>query len=254
VQRTLLQKDCAETPSFPDLRAKGAGGVTKARPTLQRASSGAIPTPALQSLVIKPIPIRSAKSLLERNHYLRSLPGNTQLAFGVFVGSRLSGVLTLGAGSANGYRMMSGAGPRDCVTLTRLWLSDDLPNNSESRFIGVVLRALSKYTNLKFILSYADPVQGHLGNVYQASNWIYIGLSSSTPLYDMGDGKLHHSRSLAHAYGTHSIRFFAEHGVVVQLVGQEPKHRYIYLLDPSWRDRLVTPVLPYPKRQGEFRQ
>lgn len=230
-----------------------SAGSVEARPAFQQVGSGANPTPALQSLEIKPIPIRSAKSLLERNHYLRSFPGNTQLAFGVFVGSRLSGILTLGAGSANGYRVMSGAGHQDCITLTRLWLSDDLPKNSASRVVGVVIRALQKHTDIKFIISYADPTQGHLGTIYQATGWLYTGLSSATPRYDLGDGKPRHSRSLAHAYGTHSIRFFAEHGVDVKLVRQEPKHRYIYVLDPSWRDRLVTPVLPYPKRLEEHR-
>jgi hypothetical protein len=28
------------------------------------------------------------------------------------------------------------------------------------------------------------------------------------------------------------------------------KHRYIYFLDDSWRTRLLVPVLPYPKKDG----
>ena len=238
-------------PSVPDSRAKSAGGVGEARPAPQRAGSGVSPTPALQSLMVRPVPIRTAKSLVQRHHYLHSLPGGTQLAFGVFLGTSLLGALTLGVGPANAHRLVDGAGPRDCATLTRLWLSDDLPKNSESRVIGIVLRSLRKYTELKFLLSYADPAQGHLGTIYQATGWLYTGLSSAMPLYDVGDGKLRHSRSLAHAFGTHSLRHFAGHGVDVKLVAQVAKHRYVYILDRSWRNRLKPPVLQYPKSKEE---
>ena len=239
------------SPSVPDSQAKSAGGVAEARPASQRAGSGVSPTPALQSLMVRPIAIRTAKSLIQRHHYLHSLPGGTQLAFGVFFGTSLLGALTLGVGPANAHRLIDGSGPRDCATLTRLWLSDDLPKNSESRVIGTVLRSLKKHTDLKFLLSYADPAQGHLGTIYQATGWLYTGTSSAVPLYDVGDGVIRHSRSLAHAYGTHSLRHFAEHGVIVRLVAQVAKHRYVYILDPSWRDRLKPSVLPYPRRNEE---
>ena len=93
----------------------------------------------------------------------------------------------------------------------------------------------------------AGPAQGHVGYLYQATNWLYTGLSQATPLYDIGDGQLYHSRTLSQIYGTHSLKYLREHGVQARLVPQEPKHRYVYLLDISWRERLKVPVLPYPK-------
>lgn len=162
---------------------------------------------------------------------------------------RLLGALTLGVGPLNAYALVEGAAPDDCLTLTRLWLSDELPRNSESRFLGIVLRSLKRHTPLKFIISYADPAQGHHGTIYQATNWLYTGLSSAMPLYQLPDGSVHHSRSLSHAYGTHSVLHFANHGVEVKLVSQAAKHRYIYFLDLTWRERLHVPVLPYPNRE-----
>ncbi len=38
------------------------------------------------------------------------------------------------------------------------------------------------------------------------------------PLYDLGDGRLRHSRSLSHLFGTHSVRYFAERGVPIKVV------------------------------------
>jgi hypothetical protein len=226
-----------------------AGGVAAARPEDHRAGGGATPTPALQQLQVKPVPVILAKKLVERHHYLHSLPGGTRLAFGVFMGHRLLGAMTLGVGPLNAYSLVDGASPDDCLTLTRLWLSDELPKNSESRFIGVVLRSLRKNTALKFLVSYADPAQGHLGTIYQATGWVYTGLSEAMPLYDVGDGQARHSRSLSHAYGTHSLEHFSGHGVQVKLVPQEAKHRYLYFLDPVWRARLRAPELPYPKKE-----
>ena len=71
------------------------------------------------------------------------------------------------------------------------------------------------------------------------------------PLYDLGDGVARHSRSLSHAFGTHSLKHFAKHDIEVKLVPQSPKHRYVYFLDKSIRERLKLPVLPYPKK-GQF--
>ena len=67
------------------------------------------------------------------------------------------------------------------------------------------------------------------------------------PMYDLGDGRLRHSRSLSHAYGTHSVRHFRDHGTEIRVISQSPKHRYVYFLDAAWRARLKTPVLPYTK-------
>jgi hypothetical protein len=148
------------------------------------------------------------------------------------------------------YHLVEGATPDDCLCLTRLWLSDELPRNSESRVLGIITRSIKKNTNLKFLMAYSDPSAGHVGTIYQACGWLYTGLSSAMPLYDLGDGKLYHSRSLAHCYGSHSMKFFNQRGVTLKTIPQAPKHRYIRFLDPAWQSRLEVSIQPYPKRQG----
>ena len=172
------------------------------------------------------------------------------MTFGVFLGQRLLGAIALGVGPFNAHRLVDGAAPADCLTLSRLWLSEELPKNSESRVLGVVLRSLRKHTDLKFLLSYADPAQGHLGTIYQATGWIYTGRSQAMPLYDLGDGRVRHSRSLAHGFGTHSVRHFKDMGVPIEVIPQSPKHRYLYFLDATLRTKPKAPALPYPKREA----
>lgn len=206
-------------------------------------------TPTPQQLQVRPIPMTTAKRLIVPNHYLHAWPGATKLAFGVFTGSRLQGAVTLGAGPANAHRLVEGAVADDCVTLSRLWLDDELPRNSESRVIGLLLRALRQHTKLGFVLSYADPAVGHVGTIYQATNWLYTGFSEASPLYSLDGGTPQHSRTVAQIYGTHSLAYLRGQGIDVEVVSQEPKHRYVYLLDPKLRAQLTVPVLPYPKRE-----
>jgi hypothetical protein len=226
-----------------------AGGVTVARLAHQQAGGGATPTPALQQIRVKPVPVVIARRLVEQWHYLHSLPGGTCLAFGVFLSRQLLGALTLGVGPTNAYALVEGATPADCLTLTRLWLSDQLPRNSESRVLGIVLRNVKRHTRVKFLVSYADPAQGHIGIIYQATGWIYTGLSQATPLYDIGSGRYYHSRSLSYVFGSHGLAYFQRHGIDVKLIPQESKHRYLYFLNPNWRERLRVPLLVYPKRE-----
>ena len=224
--------------------------MTSIRPN-QIMVAGSYPSTALHDLRLIPISRVAAKILIVRNHYSHSLPGGTKMSFGTILNSRLLGVMTFGVGPFYGYKLVDGATPDDVVTLTRLWLSDELPRNSESKVLGIALRSLKRDTSLKFVLAYSDPAFGHLGTIYQATNWLYTGLSTATPLYDIGDGTLHHSRSLAHQLGSHSIRYLTLQGINAKAIPQSAKHRYIYFLDESWRSRLGVAVLPYPKKEVE---
>jgi hypothetical protein len=226
-----------------------AGGVKDSTTSFQDERRGSIPTAALHNLRLIPISRGDAKSLIVRNHYSHSLPGGTKMSFGVILNGRLLGALTFGVGPYLGYKLVNEASSDDVVTLTRLWLSDELPRNSESKVLGIALRSIKKETNLKFVLAYSDPAAGHLGTIYQATGWLYTGLSSRVPLYNIGDGKFYHSRTLAHQLGTHSISYLASQGISVKTVPQSAKHRYVYFLDESWRSRLAVLVLPYPKKE-----
>jgi hypothetical protein len=77
--------------------------------------------------------------------------------------------------SRHGFRVLAGAKPQQVAVLARLWLSDDLPNNAESRVIGVLLRLARRERQWKLLLSYADPEAGHAGTIYRATGWLYLG-------------------------------------------------------------------------------
>ncbi len=226
-----------------------APSVTAAQLSFQEAGAGPTPSMALLSLIVQVIDRSIAAEIIKRHHYLHSFPGGTKLSLGVFSDKRLVGVLTLGVGPKNSHCLVEGATADDCLTLTRVWLSDDLPRNSESRVIAVIAKLLHKHTSVKFLLSYADPSAGHMGTIYQAAGWLYTGLSTAMPLYDLGDGFARHSRSVGQIYGSHSIAHLTKNGINVRTIPQSPKHRYISFVDPTWQSRLRVPKLQYPKKE-----
>ena len=57
--------------------------------------------------------------------------------------------------------------------LNRLVVNDGLPKNSLSYFVSRVLQLLPQ----TILVSYADTSQNHHGYIYQATNWIYTGLT-----------------------------------------------------------------------------
>jgi hypothetical protein len=232
-------------------------GVTGSTVSHQEAGTGSRPSATLPALAfspkeleVKPIPGKVARKLCKERHYLHSYPGGALLNFGVFVGHLLLGAVVLGVGPTNVHRLFYGAKNHEVVCLARLWLDDRLGRNSESRVLGTILRVLRrKQITIKALFAYSDPVLGHLGTIYQATGFLYLGESTAMPRYKLPDGSVHHSRSLSHSYGTHSRHHFASFGVDVELVRQAPKHTYVALIDPSWKAKLIRPVLPYPTKE-----
>ncbi len=226
-----------------------AGGVAATYPAFQQGDGGSIPTPAIRSLRLIQIPFKLARRLLESYHYLHSMAGGTQLALGVWFSDQLVGVLTFGVGPINASHLANGLDPFDVFALTRFWLSDALPTRSESRVLGIALAQLKRNTSLRMVVTYADPVQGHVGTIYQASNWLYTGVTQESTSLDLGDGVLRHSRTVGHAYGTHSVAYLRKAGLDVTTITNPGKHRYVYPLDPTVTSQLTVPTLPYPKKE-----
>ena len=241
------------------MRVNAAVVQEVARVADQPRDGGSKPTPPLQhptmfkakEIEVRIVSPKVARVMCENNHYLRSYPGGAVLNFGVFVEELLLGVAVIGVGSANLHRLFQGAEAQEVVCLARMWLDDRLGRNSESRTLGIIIRSLRRHqSTIKALVAYSDPRVGHTGTIYRGAGFLYIGESMAMPLYRLPDGTVHHSRSLSSNFGTHSRRHFQAHGVTVELVEQIPKHTYVALIDPSWRTRLIRPVIPYPTTEG----
>ncbi len=218
---------------------------SKRKDTARSSAEMAVRDRPRRSSLVKQLQVEEASAseiadLIEREHYLHSMPAVVVRSFAISLDGNLSGAVVMSSGARLAHRLISGGRPGDVITLSRLWLSDSLGKNSESRIIGVVLRALRREGRWKVVLSYADPAAGHTGTIYRASGFVYLGLSEAESSFLLSDGCLHHPRSVFERYGSNSLAHLRATGVPVEAVTFPGKYRYGYALDPSWRWRLKT--------------
>tara|TARA_R100000458_G_C8218759_1_gene203800 strand:- start:279 stop:941 length:663 start_codon:yes stop_codon:yes gene_type:complete len=203
------------------------------------------------SLVDKAI----ARELIVANHYSHKW-SSCRYALGLFLGDELHGVAIYGF--PVGRQVVKSISPQlenqDVLELTRLWLKDEAPKNSESFFIGQTFKWLKENTNTKVLISYADPMADHLGVIYQATNWLYQGNNTMLVkgyLHRL-NGEWMHPRSVVAKYGTVKASKLLEIDPEYERKELKKKHRYIYILtDKREKKKILAtlkhPVLPYPK-------
>ena len=126
---------------------------------------------------------RLAANMVVENHYLHRRP-SISYAYGLYLHETLVGVVTFGTPPSR--HLQIGACPSDpsrVIELNRLWVTDEMPTNTESWFVSRALRMLPPY----IVVSYADTSFGHIGYVYRALNFFYAGwtdMDRKTPRYD----------------------------------------------------------------------
>jgi hypothetical protein len=132
---------------------------------------------------VAPIGSQLASRLVVERHYLHRRPP-ISYAFGLVVDAKVVGVVTYGVPASR--HLQKSACPTDpdlTLELNRLWVDDAMPTNTESWFVSRSLRLLPP----RIVVSYADPVHGHLGYIYRALNFNYAGwtdMERKTPRYD----------------------------------------------------------------------
>jgi len=206
---------------------------------------------------IKKVSHKVALDMVIKNHYLHRV-APCSFSFGLFSKidknintlfptDKLVGVIIYGTPSSAPLRMgVCGIEEKDnVIELTRLWIEDNTPKNAESFLIGNTIPLVNK----EIIVSFAEGNRGHLGIVYQATNWIYTGLSAKRTNWAIG-GIDKHCQTIADKYTSKEIREI--YGNDFKIVDRPRKHRYIYFNCNKYRKRellykLKYPMLPYPK-------
>jgi hypothetical protein len=137
------------------------------------------------------------KDWLLKKHYAKRMC-SVSYAFGLFDDNNiLLGVVTFGMPpSSTLAESICGKNFKKYVLeLNRLVVNDDLPKNTLSFFVA---NAINKIPNEKIIVSFADSNMGHNGYIYQATNFIYTGVSSNTTKLIDKFGQEFHFRNIGH--------------------------------------------------------
>lgn len=175
---------------------------------------------------VKPISYDQTKPFILGIHYARRMP-SISFSYGLFEGDKLLGVVTYGQpASPSLCKGIAGEENRKRVLeLNRLvLLPENNVKNMASLLVGRSLRLLPK--NI-FVVSYADEEGwGHVGYVYQATNWLYTGKTKSrTDMYSESGHSRHND------------------GDITKRQYRTAKHRYIYL---TGNKKKMLEMLKYP--------
>ena len=178
-------------------------------------------------------------------HYAQRWP-SISYAFGLYLDDVLCGVITYGTPPSATLKVGI-AGPdnkADILELNRLCLRNNIKNEA-SILISSSLKMLP--TN-KIIVSFADISQGHSGCVYQATNFIYCGLSAKRTDWKV-KGKEHlHGQTIADEFRGVKNRAAAmreKYGDDFYLAPRSRKHRYIFIVGGKSYKKKIKKVLKY---------
>lgn len=224
----------------PANHAGGAGSIPASRSKYQ----------TFDNLTVELIDVELAREIICNNHYSRKW--NTAFGirnYGIYRGQELLGVAVYGnpmnPGSWSG---ITNSRPELCLELNRLWVDDELLNNSETWFLKKTMDLLSS-EGYQLIQSFADGRLG-VGTIYQAANFGYYGWDTTLFHEQIETGEFWHDtpftntarpdgmivRNLMHARG--ELKSF-----------RVKTYRYLFPLNRRARRKIKLNSMQYPKKR-----
>lgn len=183
-------------------------------------------------------------------HYSRSMPASRRVHVGAWEDGRFIGAVIFSRGNTPNIGRPFELSQSDICELTRVALRDH--ETPTSRVVAIALRMLRRQSpGLKLVVSYADPAHEHVGTIYQAGGWLYLGLTGRECLLHL-NGRLRHPRTVGSRYGHRGVDWLRQHvDSDAARVVLPAKHKYVFPFDADLRARLLPLVQPYPKRGRE---
>lgn len=186
-----------------------------------------------------------------RFHYSKSVP-QIRLGYSVFNDAgEWCGVVLFSNGANKHIASEFGLVQGQVVELVRMALNGKQATTSQ--VLGMALKQLKKDAHaVRVVVSYADRNQDHIGTIYQATNFYYIG-EYAKERGIMLNGVLKHRRSINKKYGKSGIEWI-KHNLdkdAEVIIGQ-PKIKYVYPMHKSMVQKLKSMSKPYPKKTTEL--
>ncbi len=198
---------------------------------------------------------KAAKHAVMRWHYSRAMPAFKLVRIGVWESGRFVGVVLYGVGANRHIARPFKLKDTQVCELVRVALAPASTRKyPTSKCVAISLRMLKRQSpGLKLVVSYADAGQGHVGTIYQATNWIFLG--AATQPYLKVKGKITHPRTLYDRYGRggQSLPWLRENvDPNAQRVKMPAKLKYVWPYDKALREQLEQISQPYVKSVGSI--
>lgn len=190
----------------------------------------------------------AAKYAVENWHYSKRMPMPPIVKVGVWETDAFVGCVLFARGANAQIGAPYRLGCTEVAELVRVALTTHV--TPVSRILSIACRFLLRRSpGLRLLVSYADPVEGHHGGIYQACGWVYEGPCSESTLF-LHEGRWKHQREV------NADSFGKSGGGSAKVAGWQSlprrktpgKHKYLLPLDPAMRAQIAPLAKPYPKR------
>ena len=218
-----------------------------------------------KDIELRVIPSKVANPFIKTHHYSGKVVNNSNLHFGAFLDGTLHGVMSYGPSMDKSkiQKLVRDTGWNEFMELNRMAFNECLPRNSESYCIAQSIRLIKKNApQIKWIISFADGCSCGDGTIYRASNFVLTDIRENHNLCQLPNGQKIHKMTLesnptqprpelgGKSYyditdGRYNFKKYVEVVGGVILTGYQL--RYIYFIDPSARERLTVPEIPFSR-------
>ena len=206
------------------------------------------------TLLVAPCSHAAAVYAVEHWHYSEKIPRSKLVKFGVWEDDSFIGAIVYGSGANSGMLAPYGLDQTEGCELVRVALRGH--KVSVSQVIAESLRQLKRMQpGLRLVVSFADPDHGHKGGIYQAGNWLYLGMTEAADEFIV-NGRRIHGRALRGSRKAHRLGNIESANVEewarkvidpnIEKVSGSSKHRYVYPLDKQMRRYLMPLAQSYP--------
>ena len=194
-------------------------------------------------MILKKASIKAIKYSTKNFHYSKRRPGTSNISYSVFNDkNEWCGCIIYGHGASPSIGKPYGLVHGQIIELVRMALNGK--QESTSKALAISMKLVKKdCPTVKMIVSYADKGQNHIGTIYQATNWNYVGQSESTGHEYWYKGRWTHSKTIGDKHRMYGLKI--DHLKKRKTSG---KIKYIYPLCPEMK--LLTEKIkkPYPKK------
>lgn len=226
-----------------------------------------------KDIMLRPVKRAEADEVIKRVHYSGKVVNNSQVSIGVFIGGALEGAMQFGPplDKRKLLGLVEGTPWNGMLELNRMAFSDALPRNSESRAIAIAMRLLRQHApQVQWVVSFSDASQCGDGTIYRASGFVLTQIKPNGQIWAPPEGGAVFSRTSLTDPTSKGVQARARQ-VVSRTSLPKSSHtslcngassmrpyidagwrpipgfqlRYLYFIDPTARERLTCPILPF---------
>lgn len=182
---------------------------------------------------VERVPHAEAAEIIRQHHYARGCANTSSESFGLFRGPFLVGAAVWMPPTRVCAETIDPGEWRRVLSLSRLAVAPTEPSNSESLFIGHMLRTMNAERRWTAVVTFADESQGHEGTIYKASGWQYLNRTKPEPRWEDSTGK-QVSRLSTKSRTAAGMRALGH-----RMTGRFQKHKFAKLFDIGLAQALI---------------